>query len=82
MPLEIRARERSGPNCRVQVLALLQCRMPMLPTNNTVREGAPVTATDVSWQDTRQPALLMAAFAALVQQLPIHSDRLMQFVNR
>ena len=117
-------------DCRVQVLALLRCRMPMLPTNCSVREGAPVTATDVScwrkfaryheavglamlsaahareaahhfstaavalasavaaqakpdgWQDTRQLALLMAACAALVPQLPIQSDRLMQFVNR
>jgi hypothetical protein len=117
-------------DCLAQVLALLRCRMPMLPTNCSVREGAPVTATDVScwrkfaryheavglamlsaahakeaahhfstaavalasavvaqpkpdgWDDTRQLALLMAACAALVPQLPIQPDRLMQFVNR
>ncbi len=112
-----------------QVLALLRCRMPPLPTNCSLHEGAPVAAADVpcwlkfsqyhravglallsvahareaahhfatsglalarasalsapaGWGALREMALLMAACSAIVPQLPLPVDRLMQFANR
>ena len=114
---------------RLQVLALLRCRMPQLPTNCSVFEGAPVTAADKScwlkfaryhkavgcallsaahareaahhlssaalalasttalstagdWEESRQLALLLAACSALVPQLPLSVDRLLQLAVR
>ncbi len=113
----------------LQVLALLRCRMPPLPANCSVFEGAPVTAADKScwlkfaryhkavgaallsaahareaahhlssaalalasttalsttadWEESRQVALLMAACSALVPQLPLSVDRLLQLAIR
>lgn len=113
----------------LQVLALLRCRMPPLPTNCSVFEGAPVTAAENScwlkfaryhtavglallsaahareavhhlstaalalasttalsatahWEEARQVALLMAACSALVPQLPLSVDRLLQLAMR
>jgi hypothetical protein len=113
----------------VQVLALLRCRLPPVPTNCSVYEGAYFAAPDLScwfkfshyhravglallsaahareaahhfstaavalarvtsleapadWGELRELAMLMAACSALVPQMPLSVDRLMQFVNR